>query len=177
MNSDLMRVSNFTADDLTHNKQGGLSPRQAARLKTNNRIGAIVMFIFLVPSAIFTFVVLRPVIFKEVAPFDDLFRLLGGVALLLLSLLFFGNFFKFLLRKKNPVVTKVQRKVSSVISREERDHEGDKVTVHYVVIGEEEINIKERQAVVFQEGYTYAICRDAVLGNLSVEHLGGPPEA
>lgn len=177
MNSDLMRAFNFTADDLIHNKQNRLSPRQAARLKTNNRLGAIILFIFLLPSAIFTFVVLRPVLFKEVAPFDDLWRLLGGVALLLLSLLFLGNFIRFLFRKKNPVVTMVQGKVSSVISREERDHEGDKVRVHYVVIGEEEIHIQQRQAAVFREGHTYTIYRDAVLGNLSVEHLGGPPEA
>ena len=177
MNSDLMRAFNFTADDLTHNKQGRLSQRQTTRLKTNNRLGAIIMFILLLPSAVFTFVVLRPVIFTEVGLFDDLFRLLGGVALSLLSLLFLGNFFRFLLRKKNPVVTKVQGKVSSVISREERDHEGDKVIVHYVVIGNEEIHIQQRQAATFQEGHTYAIYRDAVLGNLSIEHLGGPPEA
>jgi len=177
MNSDLMRAFNFTADDLTHNKQGRLSPRQAARLKTNNRLGAIVMFVFLLPSAAFTFVVLRPIIFKEMAPFDDLWRLLSGVALLLLSLLFFGNFFRFLFRKKNPVVAKVMGMVSTVISREERDHEGDRVTVHYVVIGDNEIHIQQRQAAVFQEGHTYVIYRDAVLGNLSVEHLGGPPEA
>jgi len=87
------------------------------------------------------------------------------------------NFFKFLFRKKDPVVTQVQGKVRGIISREERDHEGDKVTVYYVLIGEKEINIRKHQAAVFQEGHTYAIYRDAVLGNLSVEHLGGPPEA
>jgi len=135
------------------------------------------MFIFLIPSAVFTFIVLRPIILNEQGPFEDLWRLLGGMALALLSVLFLLNFFRFLLRKKNPVVKKVQGKVRSVISHEERDHEGDKVTVHYVVIDEQEIRIRRLQTGAFQEGHTYAIYRDAVLGNLSVEHLGGPPEA
>jgi hypothetical protein len=177
MNSDLMRAFQFTVEDLAHNKQGRLSPQQVTRLQRNNRAGAVIMFILLIPSAVFTFIVLRPIIFKEQGMFDDLWRLSGGVALALITLLFFLNFFKFLLRKKDPVVTKVQGKVRSVISREERDHEGDKVTMYYVVIDEQEIRIRRLQTGVFHEGHTYAIYRDAVLGNLSVEHIGGPPEA
>lgn len=137
----------------------------------------MIMFILLIPSAAFTFIVLRPIIFNEQGIFDDFWRLFGGLALALITLLFLVNFFKFLLRKKNPVVTKVQGKVRSVISREERDHEGDKVTVYYVVIDEQEIRIRRLQTGVFHEGHTYAIYRDAVLGNLSVEYLSGPAEA
>ena len=177
MSSDLMQSFRFTTDDLMHNKQGRLSPRQATRLKNNNRIGAVIMFILLLVSAVFTVILLRPFVFDGMAPFDELVRLLGGLALSLLSLLFLANFFKFLFRKKDPVVTQIQGKVSGVISREERDHEGDKVMVYYVEIGDQEINIQRHQATAFQEGHTYAIYRDAVLGNLSVEHLGGPPAA
>jgi len=177
MNSDLMRVFRFTADDLAYNKQGRLSPRQVTRLKRNNRVGAVIMFILLLVSLTFTVVVLRPFAFNGVAVTDNLFRFLGGLGLVLLSIFFLMHFLKFLFRTNTPVVTKLQGKVHGVITRKERDSEGDILTVHYLQIGEQEIHIQEYQAPVFQEEHTYAIYQDKALGNISVEHLGGPPEA
>jgi len=177
MNSDLLHAFNFTEDDLVYNRRGTLSPRQAARYKSNNRIGAIVMIILLIPSAVATFYIWWPILFGEKALLEDLWRLFGGSILTFVTLLLFLNLIKFLLRKKDPVVTKIEGKVGGVISREERDHEGDKVIIHYVVIDGQEIQIQKRQASVFREGHTYAMYRNAVLGNLAVEQRGGPPEA
>lgn len=174
MNSDLMQAFNFTADDLAHNKQGRLSPRQINRLKVNNRVGAVVMLVLLFVSVVLTLVLFWPFIFSGLVLIDGLFRLLGGLVLGFLSLLFFANFFRFLFRTSNRVITKVVGDLRGVINRKERDHEGDKVTVYYVLIGEQEIPIWERQSRLFQDGHTYAIYIDKILGNISVEHLGGP---
>jgi hypothetical protein len=178
MNSDLMRAYNFSPDDLAQNKQGRLSPRQVSRLKKNNRIGAILMFIFLLVTAPFTVIVLRPLVINGVSSFvDDFFRIFGGGVLLLLSLLFFFNLFKFLLRTNNPVVTKVEGVAQGIISRKEKTTDSDGgamyVTVYYVLIGEQEVQVQQRHTSLFQEGYTYAVYKDKVLGIVSVEQLGG----
>lgn len=179
MNSDLMRAYNFSPEDLAHNKQGRLSPKQVVRLKKNNRAGAILMFILLLIIIPFTVIVLRPLVINGVSSIiDDFFRLFGGGVLLLFSLLFLLNFFKFLLRTDNPVVTKIEGEARGIISRKEKTTDSDGgamwVTVHYVLIGDQEVQIQQRHTSLFQEGHTYAIYRDKVLGIVSVEHLAGP---
>jgi hypothetical protein len=180
MNSDLMQAFHFTADDLMHNKQGRLSPQQVTRLKSNNRTGAIILFILLLVSVPVTVFLLWPFIFNglEVAnSVNRWLRLGSGIGLGLLSLLFLLNIFKFLLRTDNPVVTKVEGMCHGIISRREGSEEtGGRVTVYYAQIGEQELRLYKRQVPIIQAENTYAFYVDKVLGILSVEHLGGPPE-
>jgi hypothetical protein len=46
MTSNLMKSLDFTDEDLTYNRNGALSPRQAARLKTKRRTAKIIMLLF-----------------------------------------------------------------------------------------------------------------------------------
>ena len=174
-----MQAFQFTADDLTHNKQGKFSARQAAAMKSNNRIGALLMFIFLILSAVFGFIVARPILFGQVGLFDDIFRLIGGGFLAFLTLFFLWHFLRFVLRTGKPSITKFEGTVERVFSRQEEDKNaefGGMITVHLIAIAGREIYIQQRQMSAFHQGHRYALYVDKLFGILSVEYLGGPLE-
>ena len=178
MSTELMKAFNFTADDLAHNKAGKLSPSQVARYKRAMRGGGILFFFLMLICWVATYFTLVP-FSQGLSISDNLGRLIGGVVLVGLALLFLVFTFQSLFPKIKPAFINAQGK-AQFVSRDSStpNSQGGSTTStsYYVVIDGNEYDIGGSDKYeAFEQGHIYAIYMDAFIGILSVEHIG-PPE-
>jgi hypothetical protein len=178
MSTELMEAFDFTADDLAYNKAEKLSPRQLARYKKAMRRGSILFFFVVLGFGAGAYFTLLPFL-QGHSVSDNLGRLIGGVVLAGLALLFLVFIFQSLFQKVKPVILSAQGE-AQFVSRDSSttDAEGNTIssTTYYVVIGGHEFDVGRDKYQAFKQGHIYAIYKDAFLGVLSVEYIG-PPES
>jgi hypothetical protein len=174
MTTELMKAFDFTAEDLSYNKMGKLSPGQAARFSRKKGTGIVVFIVLTLAAGIGTFFVLQPFLLEGIAISDNAGRFIGGCVLAGLTLLFL--YFSF--QTDGPVIKKSQGK-AQFVRREEStmDDEGHTTTdiMYYVVIGDREFGIDRDKVQVFEQGHIYTVYNDNfLLGILSIEYNGPP---
>ena len=172
MTTELMKAFDFTAEDLSYNKMGKLSPGQAARFAQKKRTGIILFIVLTLAAGVGSFFVLQPFLLEGIAISDNLGRFVGGVALAGLTLLFL--YFSF--QTDGPVIQKAQGK-AQFISREENRTDAEGHTTHetgyYVLIGDHEFSVDRDKVQAFEQGHIYTVYNENFLtGILSVEYNG-----
>lgn len=168
-----MEAFNFTADDLAYNKAGKLSPRQAARYRKANGAGKVFFFFLMLGVGAGAFFVLRPFVLQGLSIADNLGRLIGGVVLVGLTLLFLY----FLFEKAEPVIISAQGE-AQFVSRESETTDGQghttSSTSYYVSLGDHEFGVESSKFQAFKQGHMYAIYKEVFIGILSAEYIGPP---
>jgi hypothetical protein len=172
MTTELMKAFDFTAEDLSYNKAGKLSPQQATRFTRKKRMGIILFIVLTLAAGVGAFITLQSFLLEETAISDNIGRFIGGCALAGLTLLFL--YFSF--QTDGPVIQKAQGK-AQIISREESRTDAEGHTTHetgyHVVIGEHEFSVDRDKVQVFEQGHIYTVYNENFLaGILSVEYNG-----
>jgi hypothetical protein len=174
MIAELMNAFDFTAEDLTLNKSGQLSARQLDRLadwSRRTKIGSVIVALILGTVAVFVMLPIAQTLSLE----GNVGRLIGGLALAAVALLFFSALFD----KQKIDIQSAQGKAQFVRRDTDTTDEDGIVTTttsHYVVIGGHEFTVKTKQYDAFNQGHIYTVYHmQHPLGILSIEYVG-PPE-
>ncbi|HKJ39157.1 MAG TPA: hypothetical protein VJ972_10295 [Anaerolineales bacterium] len=172
MTTELMKAFDFTAEDLSYNKMGKLSPGQAARFSRKKGTGIVVFIILTLAAGIGAFFMLQPFLLNGVSISENTGSFIGGCVLAGLTLLFL--YFSF--QTDGPVIQKAQGK-AQFISREENRTDAEGHTTHetgyYVLIGDHEFSVDRDKVQAFEQGHIYTVYNENFLtGILSVEYNG-----
>ena len=174
MNQKIMVAFGFTADDLAHNQEGRLSPDQTERLKKNmrknKRIFLILGIITLIIAIYFAIPYIQAMSFNGA----KLLNLLGPVALLALSVLFFSGLFE----KTDAAIMQSEGRVQFISKESAIDDDGTQVskTYFYIVVGKDTFSVEPEQYDAFTQGHRYRVFSVQktlfLTGILSIEYLG-----
>jgi hypothetical protein len=173
MSAELMKAFDFNADDLSHNKAGKLSPRQAKRFKKASNRAWIFAFIVMLGFGGGAYFTLSPFLIDGLPLAGNIVRLIGGIILAGIALFFLYTIFE----KDEPVIKSAQGKIQFVSRESDMTHDDGTVTSstsYYVVIGDEQFTINSGQYQYFNQGHIYAIYKEvSVLSKiLSIEYIG-----
>ena len=177
MTIELMQAFDFTADDLTYNKMGKLSPRQIKRYKKASNRSTVISFFVMLAFGIGAYFTLLPFLFEGLALTGNLSRFIGGIVLAGFALFFLYALFV----KDKPVIKSAQGKVQFVSRESNTTHDDGSITSstsYYVVIGDERFSIESGQYQLFNQGHIYAIYKEvSVLSSILSIEYSGPPES
>ena len=177
MSADLMSAFQYTAEDLSYNRRGELSPGQAGRLKRSYKQGGILFFVLVPACAAGAYFILSPFLLQDLPLEENLGKLVGGLVLSALALFFLYLSVALFFDRDRPIVRQVEGE-ARLVSRESDTTDPDGLvttySMNYLVIGEQEFSLEAEKQGAFQHGHRYRIFHERFLGILSVEYLGPP---
>lgn len=175
MTSKLMQAFDFTEKDLSHNRQGQLSPRQLENLTRQTRSSkGRLLSIGLICLGIAVYLAL-PFI-QSMSLQGDILRLIGVVGLSGLSIMFFSSLFD----RPDLKVSSAEGRVQFISRESTTDEDGTLIThTHfYIVIGKNEYAVDSSQYDAFSQGHVYRVYSGSTdllsSGILSIDYLGPP---
>ena len=177
MSLELMQAFDFTAEDLSYNRMGQLSPRQMEMYKKADTKSSVFAFFVMIGFGVGAYFVLSPFWAQGLSLGENVGRLIGGIILAGIALFFLYALFE----KTEPKIRSAKGKIKFVVKEtDSTDADGttSTSTTHYVVVGDEYFSVDRKKYQHLEQGHIYIFYQESsVLGRvIAVEYIGPPQE-